>query len=1017
MLGNVGWTYNFQVPDKRVERQFQGYLLQLLEKVIAKHPEWPLRAHAVQEEERSDILIKKDDGTAFLVIELKDYKDPRFATPYSPAMTDQALGYSEKLGNRYYFTWNMIDGVLWDRMKPRAHSDLGRMISIPASVIESYRQNLSLPKLHEDRLLASLDFLLLTVIGLEAGKLWEYTLDERFIARIESLLNSHVDLIAQAVLERYRDDNDFRQALIKYVKEEQDWLWPATMSSAELEDRISNLTKLSLLLLCTKTIFYHTLFTFRKGAGLPRLRTEGLDNPGELRDYLWRDYFNLVIKRIDYEGLLGEQPTFIDDLPFVSSGAVQFVRYLVENIHEFNFSDVPHDIVGKIFEKLIDEDRRHQMGQYFTRSDVANLISVFTIRKGSETVMDAGSGSGTFSVMAYERMKARLPGQDHWERLMRIWSCEIAPYPAHLTMLNMILRDLRYEKNYPRVINEDFFRINGHYQAKVKNPDGTDDHVNLPRFDAVIGNPPYTEQREIGLVSSGLKERALSVCSKDWPGIKIPKTSSLFAYFMLHGGALLREGGRLGMITSNSWLDVDYGKAIQEMLLRNFRIIAIIDSGVERWFETADVNTCITIAERCSDEARRQDNPVKFVYLLVRLDELWKHYTVEKFADEIEGLKEIGVHENRFYKAFVLKQSELLAEATDSNGGFTGAKWGKYLRAPAVYFKILERAGDRLVPLGSVARVRFGIKTGDVKFFFLRDITDQIHPAERPKHTGLTEDERKRKDIRICRNGLGAEVLIEGEFLRPVLRTPREIKGIVVKPEDLSWKILWVEYREKYPLRGKEVLRYIEKWGEGIMKCHENPTCKARKPWWWFGKWEPADQLWPELYSDKHRVPLNPAGVLESDKFYGITYKRRDYDAIKAFLNSTVVWMFRDIQGFHSLGEGVLKMPVYEVACLPVPDNRRLGSGLKGKLRQALKNLLVRPIGSIFEEIDMSDRRELDLAVLEALGFEDKREREMILEELYAAVWELVRSRLEKAKSLKKKKEKERDGKISEETE
>jgi len=967
---------------------------------MAKHPDWPLRAHAIQEEERSDILIKDSKGRAFLLIELKDYKDPRFATPYATGITDQALRYSENLGNRYYITWNMIDGILWDRMKPRAHSDLGRVISVAPSVIESYRQNLSLSKHHEEQILDQLEFALSTVINLEAGKRWEYSLDERFIVRIESLINSHLDFISQAVLERYRTSAEFRRALIRYVKDEQDWPWPTKMTPAELEDRINNLTKLSLLLLCTKTIFYHTLFTFRKGAGLPRLRTEGLNNPQELRDYLWRDYFKLVINRIDYEGLLGEQPSFIDDLPFVSEGAVHFVNHLVENIHEFNFSEVPHDIVGKIFEKLIDEERRHQMGQYFTRPDVAGLISVFTIRKGSELVMDAGSGSGTFSVQAYERMKAKLPGQDHWERLQRIWSCEIAPYPAHLTMLNMILRDLRYEKNYPRVINEDFFRINGHYQARVKNPDGTDDHINLPQFDAVIGNPPYTRQEEMKEISPGLKARAHAICSREWPGIKIPKNSSLFAYFMLHGGALLREGGRLGMITSNSWLDVDYGRAIQEMLLKNFRVIAVIDSKVERWFQAADVNTCITIAERCSEERARSNNFVKFVYLLVRLDELWKHYTYEGLADEIESLNEPGVHQNRFYKAFVVRQSDLLAEATDPDGNFTGAKWGKYLRAPAVYFKILERAKDRLVPLGSVAKIRRGFTTGATKFFFLRDITEEIPESERPKHTGLTEKERRKKDIRICLNGLGAEVLIEGRYLRPVARTPREIKGLLVKPEDLAWRILWVEYREKYPLRGKEVLRYIERWGEERMKCNEKPTCKARKPWWWFGEWSPADQLWPELYSDNHRVPLNLAGVLESDKFYGITYKRKDYGAVKAFLNSTFIALVREVVGFHSLGEGVLKMPVYEVAGMPVVDNRRLSSKQKKKLQNALERLSARPIKSLSEEIEMPDRRELDLAALEALGFEDEREREMILEELYSAVRDMIRSRLEKARSL-----------------
>jgi len=544
--------------------------------------------------------------------------------------------------------------------------------------------------------------------------------ENEFVAKLEFLIDNYSKPIAQVVLERYQRSQEFREALIRYVEEEHDWPWPNAITFAELENRITNLAKLSLLLLCFKIVFYYALFTLFKDAELPELKVDNLNTPEELSECLWQKYFKLASDKVGYGEVFGKQPTFIDNLPFISENIIQFLNHLIENINEFDFSKVPYDIVGKIFEKLIEKESRYQMGQYFTRADIASLITVFVIKRGSEFIMDAGAGSGIFSIQAYERMKAKQPNQDHGERLQRIWSCEISPFLARLTMFNMILRELISRNNHPIVINDDFFKLNGFYQVKIKKLDGSEEYTNLPQFDAVVSNPPYTRQEIIKKVSDDLKARASMVCSIEWPSIKIPKTSSLFAYFMLHGGALLREGGRLGVITSNSWLDADYGKAVQEMLLKNFKLIAIIDSRVERWFEAADINTCITIAERCSDEAKRQSNPVRFVYLLVRLDELWKHYTVEKFANEIETLKEPGVHQNRFYKAFVIRQSELLAEATNSEGNFTGAKWGKYLRAPAVYFRILERAKNRLVPLGSVAKVSSGVRTG-INVFFLSE--------------------------------------------------------------------------------------------------------------------------------------------------------------------------------------------------------------------------------------------------------------------------------------------------------
>jgi len=48
-------------------------------------------------------------------------------------------------------------------------------------------------------------------------------------------------------------------------------------------------------------------------------------------------------------------------------------------------------------------------------------------------------------------------------------------------------------------------------------------------------------------------------------------------------------------------------------LLKNGRIITIIESKVERWFEDADINTTITIVEKCDNGDKRNENLVKFV--------------------------------------------------------------------------------------------------------------------------------------------------------------------------------------------------------------------------------------------------------------------------------------------------------------------------------------------------------------------------------------------------------------------
>ena len=78
---------------------------------------------------------------------------------------------------------------------------------------------------------------------------------------------------------------------------------------------------------------------------------------------------------------------------------------------------------------------------------------------------------------------------------------------------------------------------------------------------------------------------------------------------------------------------------------------------------------------------------------------------------------------------------------------------GKYLRAPDIFFTILEKGKDKLVRLGYIAEVRRGFTTGANDFFYL----EPLGPGSRP---GL---------LRV-RNGAGWEGEIEEEYLNQLQR-------------------------------------------------------------------------------------------------------------------------------------------------------------------------------------------------------------------------------------------------------
>ncbi|MGB9831452.1 MAG: N-6 DNA methylase, partial [Fervidicoccus fontis] len=90
------------------------------------------------------------------------------------------------------------------------------------------------------------------------------------------------------------------------------------------------------------------------------------------------------------------------------------------------------------------------------------------------------------------------------------------------------------------------------------------------------------------------------------PGIHIP--------WIIHSSKFLEEGGRLGMIISDSWLQTEYGIGFLRYLTENFKIHAIIDIA-SRVFQVPLIGTCIILLEKSDNEKDRDENRTVLLYL------------------------------------------------------------------------------------------------------------------------------------------------------------------------------------------------------------------------------------------------------------------------------------------------------------------------------------------------------------------------------------------------------------------
>jgi len=746
-----------------------------------------------------------------------------------------------------------------------------------------------------------------------------------------------------------------------------------------------------------------------------------------------RIFFQRALE-VDYQAIF--EPDITDEIE-LSHKTIDIIIELTENLAHWSFELAPLDVIGKVFEDVIPQEARHTLGQYFTPENLVDLIVAFCVRSKDDYVMDPTCGTGTFLIRSYNRLKQYGP-KTHHELLNQIWGFDIAGFPAELATINLCRQNFGDYLNFPRVLRKDFFdvKVKDEYefpppkkgvkiQKRVK--------VKIPEFDALVGNFPFIRQELIEKVEKGYKKRLETVLSKSWlteyselfktsngHELQLSGQADIYAYMFFHAASHLKEGGRMGFVTANVWLDAEYGYELQKFFLNKFKIVAICESRCEPWFEQSAVNTVFTILERSDDAKANRENLTRFVKFKKPLKELFpegaltdtqaRWIRLEQFVDRIDGICATGQTTDRRCKKFEEIESEYIKEpgiisyededirmriinqgdlrdAVYDEG--RTAKWGKYLRAPNIYFEIMGKCADKFIPLEKAADIRFGIKTGINEFFYLTDA--QV------EHRG-----------------------IEKEFLRPVVTSTKEIPNIFVFEEDLSYKVFMCDKSRK-ELLGTNALKYI-KWGEsqtageGGPKWLDVPSVQGRKNWYSLAENKVSDFLVLRFRDRRHYTPVNKNHLPVGDVVFVGEFTDKKYSEFGcAFLNSALMALFCEIYGRINLGDGLLTTYGAEISRLPLPYNgfETLSKSTLEEIIQTFRKLGKHLVLPFDKDIKQKNRINFEKAIFRCLGLDEDDYKKVC-----AAVNELIEERhlIPKLRSKQKKKRVEQDlGKLKEE--
>ena len=214
-------------------------------------------------------------------------------------------------------------------------------------------------------------------------------------------------------------------------------------------------------------------------------------------------------------------------------------------------------------------------------------------------------------------------------------------------------------------------------------------------FDIVIGNPPYVRYQKISPPNQIKSEVTLeekrdykeklnySIKNRFKVIEKVDKKSDYYLYFYFHGLSLLNNEGTFCFITSNSWLDVEYGKSLQQFILKYVPIYAIYDNP-KRSFAHADVNTVIVLfgsprfLEReiggLKVESKNSYPMMGHVAKFVMFKKPFEQAINTENLLNIENTK--NLLKNMNFRIYPIEQKKLFNEGLDEKNNYIGTMWG-----------------------------------------------------------------------------------------------------------------------------------------------------------------------------------------------------------------------------------------------------------------------------------------------------------------------------------------------------
>ena len=274
-------------------------------------------------------------------------------------------------------------------------------------------------------------------------------------------------------------------------------------------------------------------------------------------------------------------------------------------LSKINFAEINFDLIGDLYEHYLNLDDRKDKGQYYTPHFIVELILNrvgFNIHKtgnlDKKMILDPSCGSGGFLVEIARRFRLAANNKEV-EAKRAVVECvngiELTPFAAFLAEINVIIQILPLVKRidnpkYKKISSLKIFRQDSIMSVYNRNEFNGSEYVRIQKshvlaadkelkfellvngndFDYVVGNPPYVGEKGHKEMFEPLKEHEY------WKHFYQGRSDYLY-YFIILGISKLKEGGKLGFITTQYWLTADSASNLRNYILEKTKIVEIIE--------------------------------------------------------------------------------------------------------------------------------------------------------------------------------------------------------------------------------------------------------------------------------------------------------------------------------------------------------------------------------------------------------------------------------------------------------